>query len=58
MPKTEKKPISNEEFMRHIEEKTNAFNAKFNVLVESSDSELDSDEAIATFLPKARDPKA
>ena len=58
MSDAKKKPVSNEEFMRHVEEMTNAFNAKHNVLVVNHDDELESDKAIATFVPKARDPKA
>jgi hypothetical protein len=57
MPNTEKKPISNEEFMRHMEERTKAFNKKHNVLVENHDDELESDDAIATFVTKAKGPK-
>jgi len=41
-----------------MEEMTNAFNAKHNVLVVNHDNELESDEAVATFVPKARDHKA
>ena len=57
MPNSEKKPISNEEFMRQMEEITNAFNKKHNVLVVNHDDELESNEAVATFVPKAKDPK-
>jgi len=57
MPNTEKKPISNEEFMRHMEEKTKAFSKKHNVLVVNHDDELEPDEAVATFVPRARYPK-
>lgn len=57
MPNTEKKPISNEEFMRHMEERMKAFNKKYNVLVVNHDDELEPDEAVATFVPKARYPK-
>jgi len=58
MSTNEKKPISNEEFMRQMEEMTNAFNKKHNVLVVDNDDELEPDEVVATFVPKARDPKA
>jgi hypothetical protein len=58
MSTNDEKPISNEEFMRQMEERTNAFNAKHNVLVVNDDDEPDSDEAVATFAPKAKDPKA
>lgn len=57
MPNTEKKPISNAEFMRQMEEMTNAFNKKHNVLEVNREDELELDEAIATFVPKTRDPK-
>ena len=57
MPNSEKKPISNEEFMRQMEEMTNAFDKKHNVLVVNHDDEPEPDEAIATFVPKTRDPK-
>ena len=49
MPNSEKKPISNEEFMRQMEEMTNAFDKKHNVLIVNHDDELEPDEAVATF---------
>jgi len=57
MATNEKKPISNEELMRQMEEMTAAFDAKHNVLVVNHDGELESDEAIASFVMKAKDPK-
>ena len=56
MPNSEKKPISSEEFMRQMEEMTNAFDKKHNVLIVNHDDELEPDEAVATFVPKARYP--
>jgi len=57
MPNTERKSISNEEFMRQMEDITNAFDKKHNVLVVDHDDELEPDEGVATFVPKARYPK-
>jgi hypothetical protein len=57
MATNEKKPISNEELMYQMEEMTAAFDAKHNVFVVNHDDELVSDEAIASFVTKAKDPK-
>ena len=57
MSTNEKKPTSNEEYMKHLEQKMSAFQKEFNVRDLDFDDD-DSDEAVATFVPKARDPKA